>query len=173
MPHLYVCPLSRLEETVVQSKASHVVTLINAGSAVTRPASIAENCHLFIALSDIVEPLEGHILPSSDHVNGLLNFIRIWNRDNALVFHCWAGISRSTAAAYITACALAPERDETQIAWDLRQASPTATPNARLIAIADEVLGRGGRMIAAIQAIGRGKEAMEGSPFMLKIVSLT
>jgi len=38
-------------------------------------------------------------------------------------------ISRSTAGAYVTACALNPQRDEAGIAQALRQASPTASPN--------------------------------------------
>ncbi|TIP55365.1 MAG: protein tyrosine phosphatase, partial [Mesorhizobium sp.] len=39
----------------------------------------------------------------------------------------------------------------------------------RLIAVADALLDRNGRMTRAIQAIGRGAEAFEGIPFELKI----
>ena len=76
---------------------------------------------------------------------------------------------RSTAAAFIAACALDPSRHEASIADALRAASPSATPNPRLVAVADAMLGREGRMIAAIQAIGRGAEAFEGTPFRLDI----
>ena len=96
--------------------------------------------------------------------------VRRWERERPLVFHCFAGISRSTAAAYIAACVLAPERSEDEIAWALREASPTATPNARMIAVADELLGRRGRMVDAVRAIGRGAEGFEGTPFTLRIV---
>jgi predicted protein tyrosine phosphatase len=171
MPTLYVCPLSRLHETVTATGASHVVTLINRDTLVKRPRTIVPERHLFIGVSDIVEPLEGHILPAAEHVAELLAFTQAWGREKPLVFHCFAGISRSTAAAYITACALAPERDEAELAWALRQASATATPNALLVALADEMLGRGGRMVDSIQAIGRGAEAMDGIPFMLKLGS--
>ena len=82
---------------------------------------------------------------------------------------CYAGISRSTAAAYIAACALAPERDEAEVARALRDASPSATPNALFVAIADRMLGRGGRMVAAIAEIGRGADAFEGEPFRLAL----
>jgi predicted protein tyrosine phosphatase len=169
MPTLHVCPLSCLHDTVAATKASHVVTLINVGSKVERPASIAAERHLFIGVSDILEPLEGHILPEAQHMEQLLAFVRAWGRESPLVFHCWAGISRSTAAAYISACALVPERDEHAIARALREASPSATPNARLVALADDILGRGGRMVDAIRAIGRGQDAMEGTPFMLQL----
>jgi predicted protein tyrosine phosphatase len=85
------------------------------------------------------------------------------------VVHCWAGISRSTAAAFVVACTLNPERDERDIAWAIRRASPTATPNLRIVTLADEILEREGRMVAAIEAIGRGQVAGEGVPFRLDL----
>jgi predicted protein tyrosine phosphatase len=170
MPTLHVCSLARLHETVVATGASHVVTLINRDTVVERPGCIQPECHLFIGVSDIVDPLEGHILPAADHVEPLLAFVRRWEREKPLVFHCFAGISRSTAGAYISACTLAPERTEHEIAIALREASPTATPNARMVAVADDLLGRGGRMVDAVRRIGRGAEAFEGTPFTLRIV---
>jgi len=169
MPNLHVCSLARLAETVTATGASHVVTLINRGTFVERPAAIAPERHLFISMSDIVEPLDGHIIPGSEHVETLLDFVRRWDRESPLVFHCFAGISRSTAAAFITACALAPERDEASIAAALRRASRTATPNSRLVALADAHLGRAGRMVEAVRGIGRGAEAYEGEPFILRL----
>jgi predicted protein tyrosine phosphatase len=169
MPTLHVCPLSRLNDTVAETRASHVVSLMGAGAEVQRPATVAADRHLFIGVSDIVEPMEGHVLAAADHMEQLLTFVRAWDRESPLVFHCWAGISRSTAAAYISACALAPERDETAIAKALREAAPSATPNARFVALADDLLGRQGRMVDAVRAIGRGAEAMEGTPFTLRL----
>ncbi len=169
MPTLHVCPLSRLHETMTEIRPSHVVSLMGAGAQVERPASLAPERHLFIGVSDIVEPLEGHVLAGREHMEQLLAFVGTWSHESPLLFHCWAGISRSTAAAYIAACALAPERDEAELAQALRLASPMATPNARFIALADDILGRGGRMVEAIRAIGRGAEAMEGTPFMLQL----
>ena len=80
-----------------------------------------------------------------------------------------AGISRSTAGAFIATCALDPDRDEAVLAADIRHMSPTATPNIRMVRFADELLGRNGRMVAAIEAIGRGRDAFEGIPFSLGI----
>ncbi|PVE26232.1 protein tyrosine phosphatase [Microvirga sp. KLBC 81] len=169
MPTLHVCPLSRLHGTIAAINPSHVVSLIGVGARVERPASIAPDRHLLIGVSDIVEPMEGHVLAGSEHMEQLLAFIRAWDRTSPLLFHCWAGISRSTAAAYIAACALAPDRNETELARTLREAAPSATPNARFVALADELLARQGRMVEAIRAIGRGAEAMEGTPFMLQL----
>ena len=92
-----------------------------------------------------------------------------WDRRAPLLIHCFAGISRSTAAAYTVAAALAPDRDEAELAATLRRLSPSATPNIRIVSLADRILGRRGRMIAAIEGIGRGVDATEGVPFRLKI----
>ncbi len=169
MPTLHVCPLSRLHDTLAETRASHLVTLMGKDAEVQRPAGIAADRHLFISVNDIVEPLEGYILPGTEHIEELLAFVRAWGRESPLVFHCWAGISRSTAAAYISACALAPDQDETALAQALRDAAPSATPNARFIALADDILNRRGRMVDAIRRIGRGAEAMEGTPFTLRL----
>jgi predicted protein tyrosine phosphatase len=169
MPTLHVCPLSRLNETVTATGASHVVTLINQGTPVERPACIVADRHLLIGISDILQPLDGHILPATEHIDALLSFIRAWERKSPIVFHCFAGISRSTAAAYIAACALRPSHSEAEIARALRQASPSATPNRRLVTLADDILDRKGRMVDAVDRIGRGIEAFEGEPFTLRL----
>ena len=95
--------------------------------------------------------------------------IRDRDRTEPMVIHCWAGISRSTAAAYIAACTLGPDRDEVEVANVLRAAAPSATPNARLVALADAALGRRGRMVRAIERIGRGADAFEGTPFAMPL----
>ncbi|MCB4767498.1 tyrosine phosphatase family protein [Ancylobacter sp. Lp-2] len=164
---IHVCPLSRLEETVTRTGASHVLTVINVGTPVLRPAAIRAEDHLFVGFNDIVAPQDGLIHPAGEHVAEILAFARRWPRQAPLVVHCFAGISRSTASAFIAACALSPDRDEREIAGALRTASPSATPNALLVSLADAALGRQGRMSAAIAAIGRGSEAMQGEPFEL------
>ncbi len=172
MPYLHVCPLSRLPETLAASGASHLVTLATLGSpglAIERPQEITPEHHLRVGFSDIVAPLEGHLPPGEAHVRAVLDFAAAWDRERPLLLHCYAGISRSTAAAYAVACALAPERDEAALARELRRLAPSATPNRLFVAIADDLLGREGRMSAAITAIGRGAEAFEGTPFRLTL----
>jgi predicted protein tyrosine phosphatase len=169
VPRIHVCPLSRLPETVRASGARSLVTLINKGTPVKRPPAIAADKHLVVALSDIVVEEPGHTLPNESHVETLLDFVRKWDQTEPLLIHCWAGVSRSTAAAFIAACALRPQHDEALIARAVRTNSPTATPNPRLIAIADAKLGRNGRMVAAIEKIGRGRNCFEGAPFALEL----
>jgi predicted protein tyrosine phosphatase len=113
--------------------------------------------------------MDGYIHPADEHVSRLIDFVRGWDRAKPLVVHCYAGISRSTAGAYVAACALNPGRSELAIAQAIRAASPTATPNARFIALADQALGRNGRMTAAIEQIGPGVVAYLADPFRLDL----
>lgn len=166
---LHVCSLSRLHETVERTGARHLVTLVSANTPVERPEQIDADNHLYLSFNDIVAPMDGMTPPGEAHVLELLHFVEAWDAHSPLVIHCWAGISRSTAGAYITACSRNPERNENEIARALRAASPSATPNPRLVAIADTLLSRDGRMIEAIRSIGRGADAFEATPFALAL----
>ena len=169
MSFVHVCPLSQVSVSVTQTGASHLISLINDDTPVARPVSIPAENHLYLGINDITEPMDGMILADRDHVRELIDFVGSWDRGQPMVVHCYAGISRSTAAAFIALCVARPDRDEHEIAERLRAAASFATPNARLIALADDLLGRNGRMVTAIAAIGRGELAFEGEPFSLAI----
>jgi predicted protein tyrosine phosphatase len=169
MGSLHICSLAKVSEIVRATGARSLVTLIDEGTPVVRPLEIAAERHLFVSMSDIVVAVDGHILPSDAHVAALLDFVQRWDRAAPMLIHCYAGVSRSTAAAFVTACALSPHRDEHDIAAEIRRNSPTATPNARLVALGDVILRRNGRMSAAIARIGRGADCHEGTPFALEL----
>ena len=75
----------------------------------------------------------------------------------------------SLVVVLVTACALNPRRDELSIARALRAASRTAMPNIRIVSLADRMLGRNGRMVAAIESIGPGMSAYASEPFQLDL----
>ncbi|MET0598460.1 MAG: tyrosine phosphatase family protein [Mesorhizobium sp.] len=169
MTTIHVCPLSQLHATVAATGAGRIVSLLTQGTLVERPDAVALEDHLFLSMHDIVEEQPDMELPRDAHVEELIAFAQKWDRAKPIVVHCFAGISRSTAAAYIIACVLYPERDEGELAAALRKASPSATPNQRLVALADAKLERDGRMVRAIAEIGRGVDATEGVPFLLDL----
>jgi predicted protein tyrosine phosphatase len=162
---IIVCPLSQVRAQIAARSPSHVVSLLDPHTpfpdAFDRP-------HLKVGVHDITVEMKGWTAPGRNHLTDILDFVGAWAREAPILIHCYAGISRSTATAYITACVHNPGHDEEEIAWALRGASPVAWPNKRLVALADAELGRGGRMARAIEAIGQGvswEEAGENTPF--------
>jgi len=166
---IHVCSLARLYSTIDETGAHHIVTLLKAMDRVKRPAHIEEANHLILSMDDVVDEMDGYTPPTDIHVTDLVRFASRWDRRQPMVIHCFAGISRSTAAAFVAACALNPSRSEDRIAQAIRDASPTATPNRRIVRLADHLLGRQGRMIGAIESIGTGHAALEGQPFRIDL----
>lgn len=166
---IHVCSLALLPDIVHATRASHVITVMANVGQVRRPASIAAGNHLVISMDDINEPADGFVAPQRSHVQQVLDFGRRWDRTAPLVIHCYAGISRSTASAFAIACALNPGREEADIARRIRKDSPSAHPNRLIVSHADDLLGRQGRMLDALAAIGPGDMSIEGRPFRIDL----
>ncbi|EHS52533.1 hypothetical protein PDO_1461 [Rhizobium sp. PDO1-076] len=170
MSLIVVSPLSRIAEMAVRHKAREMISLLAVNQDFHRPAVIQANRHLKLGVNDITVAGTGDLIaPQAAHVGQIIDFARSWDREAPLIVHCWMGVSRSPAAALIASLAVAPEDDDEDLANRLRAASPFATPNMLLIEIGDQMLGRGGRLIAAVKAIGRGAEADGNTPFVLTL----
>jgi predicted protein tyrosine phosphatase len=166
---IYVCPLSRAPHLAREKKVSHVVSLLDPGTPFPRIEDVGER-HLCVEVHDIEEDIEGLDPLCTMRTKRILEFVGGWDRVQPILIHCYAGLSRSTATAFITACAQNPGADEEAIALALRQASEHAAPNRRFVAMADAELGRNGRMSRAIDRIGRGAnwfEIGENTPFSI------
>lgn len=163
-PVLIVSPLHHADRIATQRRPSHLVSLLSPGHPAIDSAPKAAEHYLQLLFHDITEERPGLIAPDRTMVNALLDFGRTWNTAAPMLIHCWAGISRSSAAAFILACDL-NEGVEHDIARALRDCAPFVTPNRLMVALADDILARGGRMIDAIDGIGRGAEAFAGEPF--------
>ena len=124
--------------------------------------------HLKLTFNDINSDTQGLISPRIADAKRLITFIENWDQKQPMLIHCWAGISRSTASAFAALCILRPNSDEMELAQELRTASPSATPNKMITSQVDQLLGRKGRMLNAVESIGRGANAYEGKPFILK-----
>ena len=162
---IIVCPYSAVQSLVERHKVGHVVSLLAPETQHPTIATIDQQRHLRLSFHDIVEEMEGLVTPQPNDTERLIWFFEGWDKADPMLIHCWAGISRSTAACYTAMCMLKPQSDEEELAWHLRRLSPSASPNRLIVSHADALLGRDGRMIAAVDAIGRGCEASEGVPF--------
>ena len=155
---LIVCPGSAVETLLAREPVDHVLTLVSPDAEIGARAVPAT----VLRFNDILEPRPGLVAPDAEMVHAIIALGRELPVDATLLVHCFAGVSRSPAAAYVLACAASVRGDELAIAQRLRADSPKATPNALMVSLADEILQRGGAMRAAIAAIGRGVDAYEG-----------
>jgi predicted protein tyrosine phosphatase len=159
---ILVTPLSAVEETIRLYRPSHLVTLLSPEHMIETPEGIAPAHHLKLSVNDVSEAWGAEVPPAPHHVEELIAFGRGWKGDAPMIVHCWAGISRSTAAAYILLSDRLGPGTEEKIARALRAAAPHAFPNPLLVSHADKILKREGRMIEAVRAIGRGNIVAEG-----------
>lgn len=153
-PVIYVCPLATVPDAIRKVRPSHLVSLLDPESMIETPEGVARERHLRLGINDIAEPYEDLVVPEARHVAELLSFVRGWEQNAPMLIHCWAGISRSTAAAFIALCALNENYPEDELARLLRQRGAHAYPNKLLVRLADDLLGRKGRMQAAVEALG-------------------
>jgi predicted protein tyrosine phosphatase len=167
---IHVCALADVTEVAQETGASHLVSAITADLLPLTPSSIAPERHLKLDMHDITEALPGALPPSRKHVAQLIDFVEGWDKEAPLLIHCHAGISRSTAAAFIALCAINPRSPEEIMARALRRSSDTAIPNRLFVALADEMLGREGRMLAALTSMGPNRIAVACIPFSVAAV---
>ena len=166
---IVVSGLTRAQEQIDLHKIHSVIGIL--GPETTHPTyrNLSPKNHLKLTFNDINEEAAGMKAASVDDVDRLLRFITAWNKKAPLLIHCWAGISRSTASAFAALCLLQPDKNEIELAQTLRLASPSATPNRLITKHVDDRLGRKGRMLRAVDSIGRGANAYEGAPFILSL----
>ncbi len=160
---IYITSLDHLDKTIAAVRPARLITLLPEDEPVTTPEGMAPERHLTVAIHDITEEIPGLVAPNQTHVAELISFLEDWRaavdaklEEPKLVVHCRMGISRSGAAAFIATCILCGPGREEAIAKRMRELGPHLQPNALIVQIADEILGRDGRMADAIDAMGRG-----------------
>jgi predicted protein tyrosine phosphatase len=159
---ILVTPLSSVEQAIRRYRPSHMVTLLSPEHMIETPEGVATDLHLRLGMNDVADTAFAEAPPAEHHIETLIAFGRSWNAEAPMLVHCWAGVSRSTAAAYIVLCDRSGAGSETEIAKALRYRAPHASPNRLMVEIADRALGREGRMVRAVEAIGRGAVVAEG-----------
>jgi predicted protein tyrosine phosphatase len=150
---IYVCSLREMPEHVRTLRPHRLISLMAAQEQPPTPPGLTRDRHLRIEIDDVCGPCPGAVVPCAAHINALLERLDGWSGEPPILIHCVAGVSRSTAAALITAASRAAGR-ELELAQALRQAAPHAQPNSLMITLGDAILGCGGRLIAAVRRMG-------------------
>lgn len=149
---IHVCGLAALPSLTTELQPTHLVSLLGDDPFPSTPGCVVPDGHLKLHMHDITEPMDGFIVPERAHLESLIEFSHRWQQAGPLVIHCFAGVSRSTAAALIVLCSYnqGRERDAARI---LRERAPHAFPNRRMIDLADDLLTCGGRLREAVETM--------------------
>ena len=116
--------------------------------------------HKHVFFQDVVSIKDAAALdakpPTADDIREVLKYGReclVASRVEPihLVIHCTHGASRSPAAAYAILCLWLGKGREVQARDFLLKIRPGAVPNLLVVAYADKLIRRGGKMVKAIQ----------------------
>jgi predicted protein tyrosine phosphatase len=119
--------------------------------------SYGEHHRTTLHFNDIIEPSEGKVLPTPDDVAEILRFgsdlaaSSGGREEGHLLVHCHMGVSRSTAAMLSLLARVHAGENEDRLFERLREIRPQAWPNSVMVGYADDLLGREGRLAAALK----------------------
>lgn len=147
-----------------RSRVTHVISILD--PAEPEPLAFADyppHDRLTLRFDDVIEPIPGFTPPMPEHIEQLLRFGREIGAEalETLLIHCHAGVSRSTASATALLLQAFPELSADKVLDHIGQVRPQAWPNSRMIGFADEQLGRGGTLVAALNEFYRRRLAAE------------
>ena len=161
---LSICGLDELSDEMESFRPSHIISILDPDEDRDDPLIFPEEIGVlslrfydFHALGGLVGKAlsrQGrHEHPSVDHAQSIITFGREIPRGSRVLTHCWAGVSRSTAAAFVLACLHMTADQAMGLIMELR---PGAVPNRLIIKFADRILGAGGKMVSATDDHRRG-----------------
>lgn len=160
---IYVTNVFDLARHFEACRPAQLVSIIQPEFQPERPQGLAAANHLRIAVHDIVSHDPSGVLARAADVEALLSFIDAWDPNQGpLMTHCYAGVSRSTAAALVAAYMKHGDAEACGIA--LRAAAPHAQPNRHIIALADAALGCDGDLKLAHRSMGPAIRAVHSAP---------
>ncbi|MEL6348071.1 MAG: hypothetical protein AAFV53_33495 [Myxococcota bacterium] len=148
-----ICAWAEVEEWMEQREFDFVIS-IGASQSAPPPPLDAPPASLRVCRLEFYDTLDGGPDgPHEYHVLALIDFCEeIIEADGAALAHCEMGVSRSAAAALILlAVAMGPGRERASVGMlETLEGGDRARPNARIIALADEILGRDGDLLSAM-----------------------
>jgi predicted protein tyrosine phosphatase len=168
---LTICGLEELESHSARG-VTHVLSIVDPDLAEPQVfARYGAHRRTTLRFHDAIEAEPQIVLPQRSDVESIL----AWGQDidaeaeGHLLVHCHMGISRSTAAMTMILAQAHPEASEADIADRIRGIRPIAWPNLRMIGFADEILGRGGRLEAAV--VGLYAKSLAARPELAEVMT--
>lgn len=154
---LTICGIDELSAHEARA-VTHVLSLLDPTlPELTSFGTYGAHRRTVLRFHDVIDPDPGMTMPTADHVRQILEFgselaaEAEQKADRHLLVHCHAGVSRSTAAMLSLMAQVNPDEPEDQLFARLRAIRPQAWPNSLMIGFADDMLGREGRLVAALR----------------------
>lgn len=152
---LTICGLQELC-TFQDAAVTHVLSILDPGYPDPEDFSAyPPHQRLTLRFDDILDPQPGMVMPRHEHVEQLLEFGKGLTLDDDplrhVLIHCHAGVSRSTASMVTLLAEARPDADEDSLFAEIRAIRPQAWPNSVMVGMADDILGRGGQLTAALR----------------------
>jgi len=129
-----------------------------------RPRRIKEKHHLLLRFADVENPADPDA-PTYDELFKVVLWLDEVEPVDGLLVHCQAGICRSPAVACMALAYLNPDASFRDCMDEVARGSSHGIvhPNRLVVALADEILGAGGEMVAEIAAWRRGDFGWDGA----------
>lgn len=144
-------------------KITHLISVVDPDDATSIPAmGVPRESRLLLICDDVYSQAEARerrretgfkcVAPTKAMVKKALTFARRLPEQATLLVHCTMGVSRSPAMAFAILCQAQPDLTERQVFRQLLKLRPQACPSHLIVTYADQLLGRDGRMLRAMQA---------------------
>lgn len=151
---LTVCSIEKVPAMILFRGATHVLSLLRGPerNELKMPRAFNKENWLFLDMDDVVNA-DAECAPTKEQVAQILAWGRALPSDAKVVVHCYAGVSRSTAAALsIKVQQLGVDRIDEAVKW-LVQVRPVCCPNPVITRFADELLGANGKLHEVAEAV--------------------
>lgn len=155
---LTICGLDEIEGHGARG-VTHVLSILDPETPDPDFGRYPPHQRTVLRFHDIVEPMAGMVMPNREHVERILAFGRSLADGTPdaghLLVHCHMGISRSAAAMTMILAQASADEPETAVVDRVAASRAQAWPNLVMIEHADDLLGRSGRLRAAVASLYR------------------
>ena len=145
-----ICAWAEVDAWMEQCDFTHVISI---GGASSSPPPSLEACAARLCRLEFFDTVDGgESGPQEHHMLALLDFCEeIQEAGGDVLIHCEMGVSRSSAAALALLARVAgPDGARWAVErLDQLEGSHRAQPNARMVALVDEILGFDGALMTA------------------------
>jgi len=155
-----VCEKSKVHDTVKREGVTHLVSIVDPGDQLFLTPRLKEVNLLSLKFDDVLDEHE-LFAPTRKDVECILDFTKELPDDAVVLVHCFAGVSRSTAAAAAIVAQNLLQNGFTDVAdrsvETVREVRPMLCPNPIISKFADELLGLNGQFFEACERVANEK----------------